>query len=370
MTPPTFFLSSTIYDFKDLRSALKYYLEEQGCAVLASEYNDFQKPLDIHSYEACLKAIDGADYFILLIGTRVGGWFDAGNKVSITEQEYRYAYELQKAGKLKILTFVRAEVWQLREERKELAAYLSSLPYSEVEKRRLAAYPSKFAEDAAFLSAFITEVSRNRETAKALASGTPLPPGNWIHVFHDFRDVITTVQAQMFSGTPIAEAALRRLLISETREIVRKCVPKSKGKLYPPKPVLEAFVLKYPITLENKNDEQKEIEAVDWDRLSWYPVHLIALALHPVILDTAITSPGFLDFDVKRNSFKETELYRALYMLREEIRRFNESNTPEVLNLVFEHSKRNRVTRGSSVAVDTTKTGDADPPIRPMGEYH
>ena len=131
MKPPTFFLSSTIYDFRDLRSALKFYLEEQGCSVLASEYNDFMKPLDRHSYEACLQAINRADYYVLLIGTRVGGWFDPGQRVSITQQEYRHAYQLQKAGKLKIITFVRAEVWQAREDRKELASYLASLPYSD-----------------------------------------------------------------------------------------------------------------------------------------------------------------------------------------------------------------------------------------------
>jgi hypothetical protein len=64
--PPTFFLSSTIYDFRDLRSAVKFYLEELGCRVLASEYNDFLKPLDRHSYEACLKAIEQTDYFVLV----------------------------------------------------------------------------------------------------------------------------------------------------------------------------------------------------------------------------------------------------------------------------------------------------------------
>lgn len=67
MRRPTFFISSTIFDFRDLRSALKFYLEEQGCQVLTSETNDFKKPLDEHSYDACLKAIEAADYFILLM---------------------------------------------------------------------------------------------------------------------------------------------------------------------------------------------------------------------------------------------------------------------------------------------------------------
>ena len=46
MKPPTVFICSTIYDFQDLRSAIKYFLERQGCRVLASEFNDFAKPLD------------------------------------------------------------------------------------------------------------------------------------------------------------------------------------------------------------------------------------------------------------------------------------------------------------------------------------
>ncbi|MCK4813603.1 MAG: DUF4062 domain-containing protein, partial [Candidatus Marinimicrobia bacterium] len=62
MKKPTFFISSTIYDFSDLRSAIKYYLESQGCKILASEYNDFDKPLDKHSYDACLESIKQADY--------------------------------------------------------------------------------------------------------------------------------------------------------------------------------------------------------------------------------------------------------------------------------------------------------------------
>lgn len=33
---PTFFLSSTIYDFRDLRGAIKFSLEARGCKVLAS----------------------------------------------------------------------------------------------------------------------------------------------------------------------------------------------------------------------------------------------------------------------------------------------------------------------------------------------
>ncbi len=327
MKPPTFFLSSTIYDFKDLRSALKFYLEEQGCTVLASEYNDFLKPLDKHSYEACLKAIEQADYFVLLIGTRVGGWFNPEQRISITRQEYRHAYELQEAGKLKILTFVRAEVWQAREERKELASYLASLPYSESERRKIEAYPSKFAEDAEFITAFINEVGRHRDTARALKSGGPLPSGNWIHVFQDFDEVISALQAQVFSGIPVAEAALRRLLRSEVLEILRRSILKVPGHVGSPRGAVEEFLRKYPLTIENKGEDFFEIDTAAWDGLTWYAYHLIALQFHPMILDSAIVSPFFLDFSSSTNAFEETPLHRALVSLREEIRRFNESNS-------------------------------------------
>src|SRR5262245_30941069 len=144
MKPPTFFICSTIYDFRDLRSALKFYLEEQGCKVLASEFNDFEKPLDTHSYEACLRSIHSADYFILLIGSRVGGWYDEAGKVSITQREYREAYNLHIAGKLKLLNFVRSEVWQVREDRKELSKHLESTAAEENLRKDIANYPSKF----------------------------------------------------------------------------------------------------------------------------------------------------------------------------------------------------------------------------------
>jgi Domain of unknown function (DUF4062) len=80
MDRPTIFISSTIYDFRDMRSAIKDHLEENGCRVLASEFNDFTKPLDKHSYQACLDTIQQADFFLLLVGTRVGGWYDQPNR--------------------------------------------------------------------------------------------------------------------------------------------------------------------------------------------------------------------------------------------------------------------------------------------------
>ena len=82
MNRPKIFVSSTIYDFQDLRSALKYWLQEYGYETQLSEYNDFQKDLTLNSYDACLKSIENCDYFILLIGGRRGGLYP-GEDISI-----------------------------------------------------------------------------------------------------------------------------------------------------------------------------------------------------------------------------------------------------------------------------------------------
>jgi len=83
------FLSSTIYDFQDLRSALKYWLSEMGYEVYTSEINDFPRDSAENSYQTCLSAIEKCDWYILLIGNRYGGKFrdpDTDQTISITQQ--------------------------------------------------------------------------------------------------------------------------------------------------------------------------------------------------------------------------------------------------------------------------------------------
>ena len=67
MNKSKIFIISTIYDFQDLRSDLKYWFQEYGYEAQLSEYNDFQKDLSINSYDACLNAIENCNYYILLI---------------------------------------------------------------------------------------------------------------------------------------------------------------------------------------------------------------------------------------------------------------------------------------------------------------
>lgn len=356
MKRPTFFISSTIYDFRDLRSALKFYLEEQGCTVLASEFNDFKKPLDQHSYQACLAAIRAADYFILLIGSRVGGWYDEPNRISITQREYRAAYELHRNGKLKLFSFVRADVWQAKEERRDLVNHLESILIEDGVKKNIANYPSKSATDAEFISSFIAEVGRNKETNLSVKIGAVAPTGNWINVFSDFRDLVRVIDGALFTSTPVEDISLRRLLRRELREFLGQTLVKLQvGAVYSPRRTIDRFHQESAIRLDGRKNSTTTVQTKTWNRLSSLSIHLMGLQLHPVVLDRAVSLPTFLKFDLESDSYQETPVYESLLHLQDQIRRLKRANASDIMTFVIENSPKDHPQRGSSFAIDTMK---------------
>lgn len=181
MSKPIIFISSTILDFADLRSALYYQLTEMGYEVLVSEQNDFPVIRDKDSYTTCLKNIERCQFFILLIGSRVGGKYD--DKISITRREYQIAYELTKTDKIKIIPFVRRSVWDHRERVKELASFLKHEKMNAEEINKIAYSKSHFAHDSQHIIGFINEVTHSNEMKLAVETCGERPKGNWIHIF-------------------------------------------------------------------------------------------------------------------------------------------------------------------------------------------
>ncbi len=356
MKRPTIFLSSTIYDFRDLRSALKYHLELQGCSVLASEFNDFQKPLDEHSYDACLKSIEQCDYFILLIGSRVGGMYDPDSQISITQKEYRTAYELHKLGRLHIMTFVRGEVWQVKEDRRALSKHLRELKMKESEVTRVLAYPNKFASDAEFISSFIEEVGRNIETKSAIAEGLPRPTGNWIHVFKDYAEIVAAVDPVILMGLPAHEAYFRRALEGEIIQILGKCLIKCRnGTVRSPIPHLRRIIQKYPIRYEEAFESYVVIPTSEWDR---FAVPLLCIPrgrIDAVILRNALSASTFFQFDVSEGKFQDTPARQAINQLYMEINSFNKAKDSDTHSVLFEYAPARRSPSPEEVKIQTQK---------------
>ena len=335
---------------------MKYYLEQQGCSVLASEYNDFPKSLEQHSYEACVEVLDKADYFILFIGFRVGGWYNEQDRISITQQEYRQAYALHLQGKIKLMCFVRTSVWQLKEDRTALSKYLETLDIDLVIKKGIQDYPTKNVNDAAFICDFIHEVTRNEESKIAITSGCPMPTGNWIHQFDNFGDIVDVIQVQIFSGIPIDHVILRRLLLNELKEVLRVSLIKPKSSsCFSPLFCVQKFYEEHSINIESREEICCDVNTKRWDMLSTIAVQLLRMKYYPLILPKALISSAFLRYEAKSGMYHIEPVYEALSQLNEQIRILNEQNTTEVLSVIFSHTKRNRPKDAITISIETIK---------------
>ncbi len=273
--------------------------------MLASEYQDFKKPLDKHSYDACLETIKLADYFVLLIGSRIGGWYDKDNRISITQKEYREAYSLCEKGSLKIITFVRDKIWNLRQERNELKKYLEILEIDESLKQKIANHPSTVAEDAEFISSFISELGRNKETKDCLAWNGSLPPGNWIHSFSSFRDIADVLSSEMFSGLPLDEAVTKELLLGEIRELLCKFIPKIGGKIILPYEKINALYKNMEVPKDMFSNEKISVESKRFEWLLCIGIHLTDLKFTTIVLHDSLRTSVFVQYDKISNSFEK-----------------------------------------------------------------
>jgi len=225
MSNPRVFISSTIYDFSDLRSSIKYWLREMGFDAQLSEENDFDKDTTKNSYTACLESISDCDYFVLLIGARCGGMYPSEN-ISITRKEYRTAYELAREGKIKkLIIFIRQSIWDVREDRKALHKYLKSITLEDFSSKKkiesIEFYGSSILSDAEHILSFIDEVTRKDEAREG-----KMPLMNWVHTFSCFEDIIDTLKTELRVAVKlsvqVAEQNVRMALMRNLRNLAYK----------------------------------------------------------------------------------------------------------------------------------------------------
>jgi hypothetical protein len=340
MDRPTIFLSSTIYDFSDLRSALKDYLEDRGCRVLASEYTDFTRPLDAHSYEACLKTIEQADLFVLFIGRRVGGWLDKPNKISITRAEYRRAYQLAQEGRIRLLCFVRSEVLDHSQSIKELAKELSNDPaLTDSQREKLINHPTRAMDDAEAIISFIDEISRNKETALAVAGHGEAPIANWLSSFSTFAEVRQALDPLVTHGLTRSQAAGRKALEVQLIEfIARLRPPRTKGKVFNPTQAVLNLRTKLNIKADQILSDITMTREV-WQRLVTLHTFSAAAKTDHYFLSATLNSDLLLQYDPKAGAYIETQEYEQLSRLVEQSRSFAPSDALGISEL-YEHGKK------------------------------
>lgn len=294
--------------------------------MLASEYTDFIRPLDTHSYEACLKTIEQADLFVLFIGRRVGGWIDKPNKISITRAEYRRAYELAKEGRIRLLCFVRSEVLNHKESLKELANELSNDPaLTEIQRKKIINHPTRAMEDAEAIVSFIDEVSRNKETAKAALGVGDAPIANWVTSFTTFTDVRQTLDPLISHGLSTSQASGRKALEVQLVEFISRLNPPYiKGKVFNP----VQKVLNLRETLNIKTDQilgEVVIESKTWNSLLLLDMYSLNARTDHQFLSDTLNSDLLLQYDPKSGTYETTQEYNQLARLITLSRRFSQS---------------------------------------------
>ncbi len=327
MDRPKVFISSTIYDFADLRSALKYWLNETGYNAQLSEYNDFLKDASVNSYEACLQSVSKCNYFILLIGTRKGGMYP-NESISITRKEYRTAYELAKSGKIKkLLIFIRQSVWDIKEDRKALHNLLKDLTILENEKpfdkKSVEFYNSSLLKDAEHIIDFIDEVTRKKEAREGV-----MPPMNWVHTFSTYEDIINTIKAELKINSnlsvQIAEQNIKMALVHNLQKITIKT---ESGRVF-------GFYLSFGTIRDKLLKFREENEQLSLEKticLTNKEVHSISDfflffrngvdELNIFEFENVLSSGIFLSFDSSKHLFVYNDFTKMLYQIMEETRR-------------------------------------------------
>lgn len=344
---PTIFISSTIYDFRDLRSSLKYYLEELGYIVNMSEFNDFQRELDENSYTACLNTVKSSDYFILLIGSRVGGIYNEVIGTTITQEEYRAAYENSKTGKTRILAFVRNDVWTIKEDRAALAKLLQSdyVTSGELDvgaSEKLSSHASKFVTDANRIFTFINEVCRVAEMKTAIVGNGSLPPANWVHRFETFRDIVDALRIQLdVTGdikTKILVDNLRSELLSNLASMSTKYL---SGNIMPITVFTDPFRKRYILKLGEKVEADcKHVRLMVQGSIFLHR----KIPLRWRALEHCIDNGIFMAFDTSSGTIKRTAIHDALERLRISIEQYMACDlageSPKLVKKYLEAAKR------------------------------
>jgi hypothetical protein len=133
MASPRVFISSTCYDLAEIRDSLVSFFASFGFDVTLSERGDVFYHPDLHTHDACLKETSNCQLFILIIGGRFGGRYQADKTKSITNAEFASA----KQNKTPIFAFVKNNVladhnvWQKNKSK----SFAADIEYPSVDRK-------------------------------------------------------------------------------------------------------------------------------------------------------------------------------------------------------------------------------------------
>ena len=257
--------------------------------------------------------------------------------------EYRRAYELAKAGQMRLLSFVRAEVWNHRESAKELEKYLKGLiEIDDALREKITRYPTTFASDVEFIVSFIDEVSKNKETADAIQGKGALPVANWVHSFAGFGDIRNVVDPLILRGFSVKVAAGRLALQNQLLLLLRDVLPLISGKPLVPSPTIQRLAREINLKSADTGGSTV-ISEKNWGTLMVVALHATSAQIPEFPFASYLGSDLLLEYDSRLGIFRETKTYDLLTELVDQLRKLKQAKVgAEFLSLVKYGAKRGR----------------------------
>lgn len=337
LSKPRVFISSTIRDLADLRSALRHWLESAGYDVQLSEYTDFDRSPDDDTFESCFANVAKSDYYILLVGSARGGWYDERERVTITRQEFRIARQAASQRPIRIIAFVRTQV-------------ATALKQWQDDGRPKCA--SSVLADPVFTDEFIQEVEALDNEGQGVGS-------RWVYRFSDFRDIIDALRGPLRLDTDIERRLLRDNLLNELLYNLSLLVTKSGKERIFAKHSWVGSVRK-GITIR-KDDIGKTIwlTSKQLGMLGLIAVGNPWKALRQEAIGNALTSGLFLNVNPQTGEMEETEANAALASLHSDILALMSwskeglaNDTIDEFVILARQANRRELENGTDVSVD------------------
>jgi len=288
-TPPSVFISSTVKEFRDLRSAIAYTLRVQGFTVYQSEASDFDIHGDRSAIEECLANICDCDFYILLVGSTRGNLFKDG--ISITRQEYRTARDaFLSTGRPRLFFYLR--------ENTEVALQGNRKVKS-----------AAGIDDPDHLASFIDEIQRPG------IEGAP----NYLTRFHDFEHLMDSLVRRMNLGRTLSEKIIRHSLLSELLLNLSNMVERSGTSAYPRHRYMRKT--RDSIQITTKNLDQKVL--ITDDQVTSLAFALVGRTrgenLKTSCIEDALDRGVFLTFSPADGMPQESVLHKVLQQAFEDI---------------------------------------------------
>lgn len=297
-TSPSVFISSTVRDLRDLRSAIAYTMRTQGLTVYLSEAADFDVRGDRSAVEECFENIRACDYYILLIGNTRGNLFEEGT--SVTRQEYRVARnQFLSSGRPRLFFYLRKDT--------EAAIRAS-------QKEQTAAG----IDDPDHLTSFINEVEQ---------PGIEAVP-NYLTRFYDFEDLIRSLVSRLNLGRTLSETLTRHSLVSELESNLTSMMQRTGSSAFP----YHRYMSKVRDEISITPQELDRSVVLSDDHVISLVFALVGRTrgkdLRTKVIEESLDRGVFLTFNAVNGTLEESPLHKALRQTFEDIQVLRRSDTP------------------------------------------